>query len=644
MGIEILRKYIYNYTIIFIQLFTKQVRGSLIIYTFTEKMNTAQLTAIEAQPGNFLIHAGAGTGKTTTISARVLYLQLEMGISPNKIKGISFSNTAKNSLNEKIKEMIKKEGEGSEIEISTFHSFAFKILLLAIKEGQHWRKHVPSIVSNAMDIFYEANKKQINYEDCAKFYQAISFLKQGKTPDNKIYYSSKECHNSGHFLIKGITGEDVYLPVTLIKKYWANFEKHIKRVNKIDFPSLITEAIEILSNTKSPVYQYLIDSIDYLIVDEYQDSSVAQEELILLLAKSKKLFLNVVGDSRQTIYSFNGSTINNVLLFKEKMDNIGLPVLETIDLENNYRSEQPILDLANHIVNQSRLYQSNLMANGKNFENDNVVLVHTARYELAANYVLNEIKQLIADGIHPKDIAVLVRKNSEHSPHGTYIASLLENEGIPYQHTIKISESTVELYEKALDICSYYMDMSIEEIITLVSQDVSLVEIKSQRTKIIDILIELRNEQCENGYKATIQLSEKLDYPETENDDSNHVFINTVHSAKGLEFPYVFVLFLGDRSFPHGKYPDLEEERRLLHVAITRAMKRVYVLGQPGVRNYSFWNECKQTKAKQIEYLTEKKEVTVTANAHLSDEYRSIRESMEKDEQEEINFDDMWDD
>ncbi|MFJ5762790.1 ATP-dependent helicase [Neobacillus sp. NPDC093182] len=618
--------------------------GAFYIYTFTENMNTAQLTAIKAPPGNFLIHAGAGTGKTTTIAARILYLQLSMGINPSKIKGISFSNTAKNSLNEKVKEMIKLEGEGSEIEINTFHSFAFKIVLSAIKEGKHWRKHAPSIVSNAMDIFYAANKKKIDYEDCPKFYQAISFLKQGKNPNHKIYYSSKECCTKGDFLIKGINGEDIYLPFAQIKEYWANFDKRMKKLNLIDFPSLITEAIEILSKPESTVYQDLINSIDYLIIDEYQDTSVAQEVLILMLAKSKKLFLNVVGDSRQTIYSFNGSTIDNILLFKKKLEKLNVPVLETIDLEKNYRSEQRILDLANHIVNQSNLYQSNLTANKTTVVDDNVVLVHSGRYELAANFVFSEIKTLIENGVNPKEIAVLVRKNSEYSPHGTHIANLLETEGIPYQYAVKVAQSTIELYEKALEICAFHMDMSIEELITLVGHDTSLIPITAHRTNVIDILAELRNEQCENGYEAIVHLSEKLDYPEALIEDNNKVFLNTIHSAKGLEFPYVFVLFLGDRSFPHGKYPDIEEDRRLLHVAITRAMKRVYILGQPGVRNYSFWNECNQIESKQIEYLTEKEEVFIEANEKTTEEYRRIREQMVEDEQEEINFDEMWND
>jgi DNA helicase II / ATP-dependent DNA helicase PcrA len=617
------------------------------MYQALNDMNTEQLEAIHAENGNLLIHAGAGTGKTTTIAARILFLQIEKGVSPHKIKALSFSNSAKESLSSKIQYFIKLFGQGSDIDIFTFHSFAFHIILLAIREGVHFRKYTPKILSNPLEFFYEANERIINYEDCEIYLRAIHYLQQGKNEEKIVIKVYQECPIDGDYKITGISGENIYIPYKKIHLYWSNYQKKLRQKNSIDFSTIITEVITILTQPNSTILEFLSRSIDYLIVDEYQDTSVAQEELLLLLASTKKISINAVGDSRQTIYSFNGSTVDNILTFENKISNLDLPLLPSIELKKNYRSGKHILDLANHAMNFSAIHTSNLIQaeNYRNTEKEQTFLVKTPDFSLAKKFIIKEISILFSNGIEPREVAILVRKNSTYYPHANEIADLLKEKNIPFQMNLKQDISKIECYEKLAEICGFYSDLTFNQLVNLIKEDKKLIEIAQQRNKILEIILQLQSPNVETSYDVLLLISELLDYPDSIEDDENKIFINTIHSVKGLEFPYVFLLYLGDRSFPHGKYPDIEEERRILHVGITRAMKRLYILGKPGVINHSLWDECCHKQCVMKEFFSENEEEKVNIDEKLSQIFHEGRQKMKEEETKiPTDFDSLWDD
>jgi DNA helicase II / ATP-dependent DNA helicase PcrA len=617
------------------------------MYLSLADMNCEQLMAIKADKGNLLIHAGAGTGKTTTIAARIVYLQIVQGISPNKIKAMSFSNSAKDSLRKKLNNFIKSTGQGSEVEIFTFHSFAFQILLLAIKEGLHSRKYPPTIVSNTLDLFYEANRKYIKFDECEMFLRAIHYLQQGKNEKKEVYKVAQECPQNGDFKLPGISGETIYLSYKRIYKYWINYQKKLKQNNLIDFPSIITEAISILSKPKSNILGYITKTIDYLIVDEYQDTSLAQEELLFTIANSKVVTINAVGDSRQTIFSFNGSTVENILSFEKKMKELGLPVMPSIELKENYRSGKQILELANHTMNFSNVHHSTLTPSTDKVDKDyeQVFLIKAPNFALAKSFVGREIRKLLEEGIQPGEIAILVRKNSEHYPYADQIAKVLEEEDIPFLVTLNKNNNGIELYEKLAEICAYYPTLSFNELINTIKQADESIVMVHEKKPLLETLLKFRNDNLESAYDVLLLISEMIDNPDSISEGSNKVFINTIHSSKGLEFPYVFLLYLSDRSFPHGKYPDVEEERRLLHVGITRAMNRVYVIGKPGVLNHSFWDECNHPVCNIKEYNSEVEEEKIDSDKELTEQYKNVRQKMIEEEESIFNnFEFLWDD
>ncbi|WP_273381522.1 3'-5' exonuclease, partial [Symbiobacterium thermophilum] len=344
-------------------------------------------------------------------------------------------------------------------------------------------------------------------------------------------------------------------------------------------------------------------NLEYIIVDEYQDTSRAQEELIQLLV-GERTSVTVVGDSDQAIYTFNGADIGNILHFAERILETGsaLPVLEPVHLVENYRSSACILDAANRVLDrihgpgrkQLVPYPGTVDEPVESYRRRNleVVRVHAGSLDQAAFWAASEIARLVTEeGIEPSDIAVLVRKDTEHAPQGRAVRLALERLGIRAEEQERDPIRSSHVYEVVRDLCGdpdYYgedIGDMIERIAAGEFRD-ALGDVTPDEATAL-----LREAQAAGAEFA----GEVVDFvfeqgaPDATPASLEGVQVRTIHSAKGLEFRVVFLMYLSDREFPHGAHPDVAEERRLYYVGLTRAQERLYVLGQPGVRNEDFF-------------------------------------------------------
>lgn len=588
---------------------------------FLEQLNSNQIKVVTAPEGHLLINAAAGTGKTSTLAARILYLQIEKGIEPSQMLALSFSRSARKGLTDKLEKYRQEAGTGSPIETLTFHGLAFRIVRIAAALGETWLKPGFKIIELNNEIFTEKEKtffKDIEqkHDMPALFSKAIDSIRQGHPELDYAYCSPDELPDEQAIRIE--VEHSIKVPVRIrdIKKVWKRYQTFLKRTNQIDYPGLITEAIGALQHKEAATARRIQQGLKYLFIDEYQDTSRAQETLAFLLA-GEKIFINVVGDNEQTIYTFNGSDVTNILHYQERVraKGMGMKVLDPIDLIENYRSSGNILSLANRIVAKgSSLYQKELIpannvtnkVRGYQLINNKVQLVRVPRITRAAEYIANEIQKIVKeDEISYSEIAVLVRKDSEYSPQGTEVKNVLEQFGIPVGVKKRENQDTRKIYERAEEFVQYHYNDTIQDLIVSIEKGQyrdELADIHLQ--EITMILYEALESGAVFAYDALDFLIDSV-IPENLEDGDEGVQIRTVHSAKGLEFRVVFIMFLGDKSFPHGAKPDVDEERRLFYVAVTRAQDRLYILGKNGIHGPDFFGECSGEGTRIIDYFAQ---------------------------------------
>ncbi|WP_099363581.1 ATP-dependent helicase [Fredinandcohnia onubensis] len=583
---------------------------------FIQQLNTNQFKAVTAPEGHLLINAAAGTGKTSTLAARILFLQIERNVEASQMLALSFSRSARSGLINKLEQYRQEAGTGSPIETLTFHGLAFRILRIAASLGETWLKPGFKIIDSNLSIFERKSKtffKDIVHKDSMHilYAKAIDSIRQGHPDLGQAICSPNDLPMGKVIQIE--VEHSVKIPVLSndIKKVWKRYNTFLKRTYQIDYPGLISEAILVLRHPEQQTIKRIKQGLKYLFIDEYQDTSRAQESLAFLLA-GENIFINVVGDNEQTIYSFNGSDVSNILDFQERIQEKGISVLEPIHLTENYRSSGNILAVANRIVSLGNSTYKKVLTpamtvaeevEGYQLTNNKVRLIHTPRISTAATYIAEEIQKLVLEeNIAYSEITILVRKDSEFSPQGTEVKKALEQLNIPVGIKERNQDEKQKLYEATEELCQYHYDDELLNIIASIEQGLLDKEIRDVDSKqIIPILHEAIESGANFGYEALdflIDASSDEDSIEIE----DGVQIRTVHSAKGLEFRVVFVMFLGDKSFPHGSRPNTDEERRLLYVAITRAQDRLYILGRNGIHGPDFFGECKG-QGKDVELL-----------------------------------------
>ncbi len=582
--------------------------------------------------GPLLIIAGAGTGKTSTLTHRILHLVKE-GVAPSEILAITFTNKAAKEMQERVNALLEKHGFSSGLRfgdaqpfIGTFHSLGVHILRAHATVFGLTRHFAILDKSGASSLIKEAVKEQ--GLDSKQF-----------SPDRIANVISRQ--KGALVTMEEYRGSasNAYFPA-VVAAVWERYEKFLKREKALDFDDLILKTVILLRDHPEICAQYRA-RWKYIHIDEYQDTNGVQYELARLLT-GDTMNICAVGDGDQNIYSWRGANIQNILNFEKDY-----PKGSTILLEENYRSTQTILAAANEIIKKNTVRaDKNLYT--QNPEGDKIGIIASYDENAEARAVGERIKNLIRSGTDAEHIAVLYRANFQSR--ALEEAFLVMD--IPYQvlgvrfferkevkdilafiraglnpdslSDIKriidapprgIGKSTLakmfandeaSLTPAAQKRVAEFKKLLADIANTALHEKTStLIKFVSERTGIEASLKsgnEEDNDRLENIHEL-VTLAAKYDFlpPEeavekllgdaalASDQDSlikneSAVKLMTVHAAKGLEFPYVFVTGLEQDLFPHRRMSqdrvskeDQEEERRLFYVAITRAKKKLYL-------------------------------------------------------------------
>ena len=598
------------------------------------KLNENQRKAAEKIEGPVLILAGAGSGKTRTVTYRIAHMIKEKNISPLNILALTFTNKAAREMKERAEELIGEENSYNLV-VSTFHSFAVRILKTYSERIGYGRNFNIYDVDDQKSIITKIKKEMNIKDDIApgRIANRISKLKEDgvgldevsrqldlKIPANRLFY-------------------DIY------KKY----DEVLKANNAMDFSDLLLNARRLLDD------KYVLDIIQnryqYIVVDEYQDTNNIQYEIINLIA-AKYRNICVVGDEDQSIYAFRGANIENILNFEKDY-----PDAYTIKLERNYRSTKRILDTANELIRNNKSSKGKkLWTDGSEGEKIKIFNAKTPYDE--AEFIVKEIKAKSKSGVDYKDMTILYRTNAQsrvleekllegNVPYKIYggmqffqrkeIKDILaylnllnnRNDNHNFYRIINVPKRSIgeKTLEKIVEIANernipmldalqfvdetnirgavkntlkdfYNMIQGIylgldelsvkevfDEVITKTKYFDSIEDNKEDRVKNIEELLnsiielEKRNPHISLAdYLDMVSLTASTDEME---ENENFVKLMTIHSSKGLEFDYVFIAGMEDGLFPSCSFEsseeDIEEERRLCYVAVTRAKKELYI-------------------------------------------------------------------
>ena len=608
-----------------------------------EKLNPAQREAVENTEGPVLILAGAGSGKTRVLTTRIGYLMEDKNVKAENILAITFTNKAANEMRERVEETLEGT-DTKEMWITTFHSCCVRIL----------RKSINKIGYNRSFVIYDSPDQITLIKDCMreldisdKAFDPKYVLSCISNAKDKLYSPKKYMQlNEGD------------ISKTKIGEIYALYQDRLKRNSALDFDDLIMKTVE-LFNECPDILDFYRNKFRYIMVDEYQDTSKAQYELIKLLAKQHQNIC-VVGDDDQSIYGWRGADIRNILEFERDYDNVKI-----VKLEQNYRSTQVILDAANHVIaNNTERKRKKLWSDKKEGQ---LIKIQLAENEIEeGDFISTTINYMRRyEDREYKDFAVLYRANAQ----ARSVEDALNRAGIPYNiyggikfyerkeikdiiaylrviqnpqddislkriinvprrgiglRTIEKIEDRASLKEES--IYSVLIDIednsdisrkaraSISEFVDLMSTLRSFTDVYTVSQvieKILDVtgykdeLLKEKNNEGEDRLENLQELiSVALEFesgsedksleafltsialnaePSDDEEQEDRVSLMTIHSSKGLEFPVVFLAGMEEKIFPIARAiqsmrdSDIEEERRLCYVGITRAKEELFL-------------------------------------------------------------------
>lgn len=370
-------------------------------------LNDKQREAAEAVEGPVLILAGAGSGKTRTITYRIAHMVDNLGIKGDSILGVSFTNKAAKEMRERVHTLLgARKSRG--LSLLTFHSLGVRILKKEIELlGYHQNFSIYdqsdqiSIVREAMK-HYAADKKFDQKDILAK----ISFLKNAGVHEN-------DYADSAHF-----NPENAYDHAA--EYAYRFYQEKLKFYNAIDFDDILFLTIKLFREHPEVAIKYS-EKFKYIMIDEYQDTNPMQFELILHLTKTHNN-LCVVGDDDQSIYAFRGADVTNILNFEESF-----PSAKIVKLEENYRSLSPILDLANSVIKVNKKRRDKTLWSQKKSD-IKPILWAMADTDHEAEIIVEEIVKFQGKGEHLGDVAILYRSNTQAPP----IEDALRMSSVPY--------------------------------------------------------------------------------------------------------------------------------------------------------------------------------------------------------------------
>ncbi|WP_201608545.1 ATP-dependent helicase [Psychrobacter okhotskensis] len=656
---------------------------------YASELNPDQLLAATTIDGKVLVIAGAGSGKTKTLTYRTSYL-LENGVPPKQILLLTFTRKAANEIKSRAKTLLTNTLSDeqlsedvlptskalNDITSGTFHSFCNRLLrqysgLLGI--NPRFTILDTGDAEDAIDLIYKEKKYPAQTKKQA--------FPRKKTLQN-IFSTSRNRRIPIRNLIED-NYPDIAIHIPIIEQLAVDFHEY-KRANHLyDFDDIISQVVRHLkSNNK--FRQLLQENYRYIMVDEYQDTNIPQKQLIDLICAPASVSLMVVGDDNQSIYGFRGANYENILLFGETY-----PEASLIKLEQNYRSTPAVLNYINALSAQITLgYQKQLYSNAtitgekpifsrlsdetkeakfiadKIIElkpdqdyNDFAVLCRTS---FQSNYVQLEFMErhipfIVVGGIkfverrHIKDvlafIKILYNPNDTIAWHriltlfqgvGAVTATRLtqainaDNNSFEPLLTAKFAKKSEQLEPLYHTLTKASQEESVETIIERILEFYipvlkTIEENWRERSEDFRVLKNLATEYSSlDNFLENLALDPPNDSVATtsqpEENDKDKVTISTIHSAKGLEWPVVFVNSLVDGITPHHRslddFEELEEERKLFYVACSRAKTRLYLTAPDYFASYSGYFD------KPSRFIAELSadEVTVEASKQVREE------------------------
>lgn len=593
-------------------------------------LNGPQHEAVTTTEGAVMVMAGAGSGKTKVLTTRIAYIIDELGISKDSILALTFTNKAANEMKVRISNILNGM-ETKDMWVSTFHSFCVRILRREI--------HHLDGYTNSFNI--------IDEEDALKIIKDVCKEKCIDVKPKELRHLISKSKNFDGFTIDDPFLSQDYDTVSM------GYESYKLENNLLDFDDLIIKTIELFNKCPEVLYRYQ-DKFQYILVDEFQDTNALQYILIRMLAKLHNNIF-VVGDDFQSIYSFRGAKIENIHKFRrDYKDHV------MILLEENYRSTNEILNLANCIIDKNPNQIKKVMySHGKSGDKPTMYDADSAFGE--ASFVVDQILKLHDKGDNWNDFAIMYRANyisrgfedvllKNHIPYRifgglsffarkeikdmtAYLRVLIHHDDnfsfgrIINEPKRKIGDKVLELLTNTaeesnlslFDAIEVYRGQGETELkkfrIMMLSIKESLSHCKLP--DIIDILLK------ETGYEEMLKKGDSDEYEDrisnikefksvlketeldhedegltneemldillsdlalrSENDDAkveDSVILTTYHQAKGLEFKNVFMVAMEDGIFPSQNSTtkeEVEEERRICYVGITRAKDRLFI-------------------------------------------------------------------
>lgn len=592
-----------------------------------DELNSKQKEAVETTNGPLLILAGAGSGKTKVLTTRIAYLVLEKNVFPENILAITFTNKAAREMKERVINILGKIGY--DIQISTFHSFGLAILKEQY-EVLGYKKNFTILDSDDTLAVVKKILKNMDYD--IKEYNP-------KAIRSKISGAKNELVDATQYEIIAATDFE-----KVVAKVYAAYEQKLKTNNSVDFDDLLTLPITLFKKYPEILRKYQ-EKYKYVLIDEYQDTNEAQYILTkLITAKYKNIC--VVGDDSQSIYSWRGANYKNILNFEHDFENAKTILLEqNYRSTKNILEAANYVIKNNKMKKDKNLWTENITGDKIKYhkaidEKDEASYVGKKIIELTNNGVdLKDIAVLYRTNAQSRNIEeLLLRENIPYKVIGSFyfynrkeIKDLISYLKLIYntyddaslERVINVPKrgiglkSIENLNNKALSLeCSLYdaIDSGKELAFKNLIEELRQISENCTLTELVDIILDKTCIKAELEKDQTIESEVRLEYLEefktiTKNfeekngvislgdflseislvadmeehkNNNNVVTLMTVHSAKGLEFDYVFIIGLEEGIFPHNnslfETESLEEERRLCYVAITRAKKGLYLV------------------------------------------------------------------
>lgn len=558
-----------------------------------DDLNPIQQKAVKQTTGPILILAGAGSGKTRVLTYKIAYLIEQKVCEPHEILAITFTNKASQEMKERTMKLLRTSGidPHSHPLLSTFHSFAARILRkdggrigLAPNFTIYDDGDTLDAIKEALAELGLAGDKKINPWAIKK---VISEAKNNMISD--LEYPN---------YARGFFQETV-------ARVYIEYQKILRRNEAVDFDDLLHLLIKLFHD--SEVLGKYHQLFKFILVDEYQDTNSAQYQIVKMLA-SRYRNICVVGDASQSIYAFRGADYRNIVNFKKDYTEA-----KVFNLEQNYRSTQNILDAATEVISHNKSHPV-LKLWTENLKGDKLTL-YEARSEVdEANFIIEQVK---SSGEPLNNFAILYRTNAQSRS----FEEIFLKAGVPYrlvggvqfyerkeikdviaylrlvanpkdsvshkriektgktrsrrflELTIDPSDATSDILDDILRVTEYleYLDDGTEMGLARIE---NVKELKSVAELFPNLVQFLEN-------VALIQDKQMPDGKTPAGEQSDAVTLMTIHAAKGLEFETVFLVGLEEGLFPHSRSmldpTQMEEERRLAYVGITRAKQKLFL-------------------------------------------------------------------